>query len=54
MKPYEVIVLPHVHEQVEVIRAYQHAVAPKRAQRFIDAWEACIEELERNPTKAKH
>lgn len=54
MKHYEVIVLPHVHEQVEEIRAYQHTVAPKRTQRFIDAWEACVEELERNPTKAKH
>ncbi|MBS1885785.1 MAG: type II toxin-antitoxin system RelE/ParE family toxin [Actinobacteria bacterium] len=54
MKHYEVVVLPHVHEQVEEIRAYQHAMAPNRAQCFIDAWEACIKGLERNPTKAKH
>lgn len=53
MKRYEVVVLPKVHEQVEEIRAYQHAPDPRRAERFIDAWEACIEELEHDPTKAK-
>lgn len=32
------------------IRAYQHALAPDRARRFIDTWEACIEGLEQSPT----
>ena len=54
MKRYEVIVLPHVHDQVEGIRSFQHALDPKRARRFIDAWEACIGDLDRVPSKAKH
>ena len=53
MKRYEVIVLPQVHEQVAAIRSYQYAIDPKRAKRFIDAWESCIADLERNPTHAK-
>lgn len=54
MKRYEVIVLALVHAQVEEIRAYQHALGPKRAERFLDAWEACIAGLEHSPTQAKH
>ncbi len=53
MRRYEVVVLPHVQEQVEEIWAYQFALEPERAKRFIDAWETCIEELERAPTHAK-
>ena len=53
MKRYEVIVLPQVHEQVETIRSHQHALDPKRARRFITAWETCISELERNPSNAR-
>lgn len=54
MARYEVIILPHVQEQVEEIWAYQYAIDPKRALRFIDAWEDCIEHLELNPTHARH
>lgn len=54
MKRYQVIILPHVQEEVEEIVSYQHSLNPERADRFIDAWEACINSLERDPTKAKH
>lgn len=47
------MVLPIVQEQLEEIWAYQFALGPNRAARFIDAWEKCIEDLECNPTKAK-
>ncbi len=53
MDRYEVVVLPHVQEQVAAIRAFQHTIDPKRAMKFIDAWETCIRHLQRDATKAK-
>ncbi len=54
MKPHRVIVQPEAQEEVNAIRVHQNGLAQKRGQRFIEAFEACLEELRANPSYQKH
>lgn len=53
MKAYKVVVQPEAEQEIEAIWTYQYELAPERAQRFIDAFEACIEQLRRAPLYQK-
>jgi mRNA-degrading endonuclease RelE of RelBE toxin-antitoxin system len=53
MKQHKVIVQPEAQEEVDAIRIYQHTLDPKRGQRFIDAFQACLEQLKANPSFQK-
>ena len=50
MKQYKVIVQPEAQEEVDAIRIYQNNLDPKRGKRFIDAFQACLEQLKANPS----
>ena len=53
-KRYEVIVRYQAQLEVEEIYDHQHGIGPARAERFYAAWHACLEQLRRNPSRAKH
>ncbi len=53
MKPHRVVVQPEAQEEVNAIRVHQNGLAPKRGQRFIEAFEACLQELGANPSYQK-
>ena len=53
MKPHKVIVQPEAQEEVDAIRIYQNGLDSKRGQRFIEAFEACLEQLRTNPSYQK-
>lgn len=53
MKPYKVVVQPEAQEEVEAIRIYQNSLDPQRGRRFIDAFQACLEQLMANPSFQK-
>lgn len=50
MKQHKVIVQAEAQEEVDAIRTYQNTIDPKRGQRFIDAFQACLEQLKANPS----
>jgi plasmid stabilization system protein ParE len=50
MKQHNVIVQAEAQEEVNAIRIYQNSLHPKRGKRFIDAFEACLEQLKANPS----
>lgn len=53
MKRYRVIVQPEAQEEVDVIRTDQNGLDPKRGRRFIQAFEACLRELNAHPLVQK-
>jgi len=53
MKRHEVIVQPAAQEEVNAIRIYQNGIDPERGKRFIEAFEACLEQLKSNPSRQK-
>lgn len=50
MKRHKVVVQPEAQEEVNAIRINQNGIDPKRAQRFIEAFKACLDQLELNPS----
>ena len=52
-KRYEVIVRHQAQREVEEIHDHQHGIEPARAERFYAAWQACLEQLGRNPSHAQ-
>jgi hypothetical protein len=53
MKHHKVIVQVEAQEEVDAIRIYQNTLDPNRGQRFIDAFQACLEQLKTNPSFQK-
>jgi len=53
MERHKVIVQPEAQEEVNAIRIYQNSIDPMRGQRFIEAFEACLEQLSANPSFQK-
>lgn len=53
MERHKVIVQPEAQEEVNAIRTHQNGLDPKRGQRFIEAFEACLEQLKANPSFQK-
>lgn len=53
MKRHKVIVQPEAQKEVDAIRIYQNGFDLRRGQRFIDAFEACLEQLRINPNYQK-
>lgn len=53
MERHKVIVQPEAQEEVSAIRTYQNSLDPKRGQRFIEAFEVCLEQLKANPSFQK-
>ncbi|MBK8338517.1 MAG: type II toxin-antitoxin system RelE/ParE family toxin [Flavobacteriales bacterium] len=41
-------------KEAEEIRTYQAALAPKRGQQFVDAWETCLSDPRTKPLYQKH
>jgi hypothetical protein len=50
MKPHKVIVQPEAQAEVNAIRIHQNSIDTKRGQRFIEAFDACLEQLKANPS----
>lgn len=53
MKRFRVIIQPEAQEEVNAIRVYQNGLDPKRARRFIEAFEECLEQLKAVPSFQK-
>lgn len=53
MKPHKVVVQPEAQAEVAAIRAYQNSLGPERGQRFIEAFQAFLEQLQANPSFQK-
>ncbi|MBS1546186.1 MAG: type II toxin-antitoxin system RelE/ParE family toxin [Bacteroidetes bacterium] len=53
MKQHKVVVQVEAQAEVDAIRIYQNTIDPKRGQRFIDAFHACLEQLKANPSFQK-
>ncbi len=49
---YEVVVRHHAQREVEEIYDFQHGISTTRAERFQAAWQACLEQLGKNPSRA--
>ena len=47
------IVQPEAQEEVDAIRIYENTFDPKRGERFIEAFAACLEQLKTNPSYQK-
>jgi plasmid stabilization system protein ParE len=53
MKRHSVVVQPEAQEEVDAILLHQNGLGPKRGSRFIEAFEACLEQLQANPAYQK-
>ena len=53
MKQHKVVVQPEAQDEVDSIRILQNGLDPKRGQRFIEAFAACLEQLKLYPSFQK-